>query len=431
MTYTPKDITKDLSFLMSLTKIFSTDDKGYWFDTMKQERFVYAPDPNTDGKPIVLFQDPIPHGDHYLFNPFAEGFGPKSPAVQLYYRSIEAALNLNLSTILLYMVRTVSAYVEAGGEGSATLSHSVQRMASGTLDGKTTLGELVDGKTEKEFDTILSRMNNEIVLVSYMRQMTTAKLLCQPLTSSGWAEKVGKGVRKKTLDAFKTALVGILGLPTATSLPDFDVKYNPNPKSAAEFSTKLSVYYQVYNRINDVLPEAYSSADGELSMESAVDLGEFGEVIERLPQAYAIAKHMVQPVKVAPTSLQTADTSHLSGAVDAAGNRRFTQTPQPVGGFGRQPFPQPAPQALSPTGARRFITPGTPNPADDPLSPAIRRNPGGFGMMGQPMGGFGGPSFAPGGFGGGFGTGFGGFQSGGFGAVPPSNFGMPNTQRRF
>lgn len=438
-TYTIKDTTRDLGFMLSLTSLFEMDEQGFWFDPGLGKRHVLKLETSDEGKEVAVFQDPLPKGDIYFFNPFAEGFGKKSPAVTQFYKAIRVAFNLKFGTALLYMINEVRKSRVAAETGEAqTVNHVVVRMSSVPIDEKTSLYDVADDKLIDEFEKILKRLGDEVLFVPYLHQQMTSKVICGALDDSTWDEKYGNGIRKKSLLAFKAAVMGVLGITKPEELSTFRVKYDPELKTSPQIYTTLSVYLKLYHRFNDVLADA-AAIDGVPSPSAEIDLGELQNVIDHLPYAYAIAKHMVQPTipTQRTTDTSTVDTSRLSlssagGAHGTVGGSRFPG-PEQIDSFGRKI--QPAAPALNlggntPSTTRRFPVNTLTEAPTDPFAPATRMNPNpgfGGGMFG---GGFG--AGAP--SGGSFGSssyGFGGQQGGGLNVNPPSNFGSPGMQKSY
>ena len=425
-TYTIKNVTQDLGFLLSLTKIFEADEDHFWYDPGVKARFVHKLDANDTGKEIVLFQDPMPKGNYYFFNPFAEGFGKKSPAVQFYYKAIRIALNLNIRTALLYMAQAVLESKEAAeAKTEHTLSHVVVRMSSIPIDKRSTVYDVIDEKMLDEFEKLFDRTNDECIHVPYMTQQMTAKVMCDALTDDQWDEKFGKDIRKKSLAAFKAALSGVLGIADPQDLRQFTVKYDPDLKSSAKFHCIMSVYLKLYSRFNDVLADAFG-VNGTPSEASEINLGELSSVIDRFPLAYAIAKHMVQPVlpNVGATDPGAADTSHLR--LGMPGTTRRFPGPEIIDDLGRKTRQGESLQIGRSADAPKRFTPHILSDVKvDPFAPAIRPvNSGGFNT---------GSSFGNTTSGGMFGNQSGGFgtQGAGLNLDPPSNFSSPFARRNY
>lgn len=314
-SYTIDDVTKDLTFVLSLTGALDANEKGYVVAKGEEEPFVYRFEHNDPGKNIVLFQDPLPQGDYYLFNPFGEGFGKETPATKLFYKLLRESLNVNLGTILLYILQSNLEAKQATKEKQDySISSAVLKMSSVLVDKKNTIYDVVDETLLEEAKTLLKRCDHDLVNVIYLSRQMTAQAKCPVLTDPLWDEKFTKDVRKKGINAFKATLMGILGIESVEDLNNFKVKYDPELKSSAQFHTVLSLYLKLYMQFNDILAEAFGT-DNEPAYSFEINLGELTNVIERLPLAYAIAKHTVQPVlpaHAAPTSFETADTSGLN-----------------------------------------------------------------------------------------------------------------------
>jgi hypothetical protein len=443
--HTIRDVTRDLSALVTLTKVLSVDEDNYLVDTAVGQRFKHQLDANDTPREIAIFQDPMPKGDILFFNPFAEGFGRKSPAVQLYYRLIRVALNINIRTVALYIAHTIVNVKKAeAAKETYSLPGSLVRMSSVPFSGKTTLYDVADEKLIGEFDKLFDRIDNDLVAVPYLKQQRMAKITVPALTDDQWDAKYGVDIRKKSLAAFKSVIMGILGISKPEELDNFTVKHDPDVKTAVRLHTTLSVYLKIYSKFNDILADAYGIEDPEKD-KVTVDLGELGDVIERLPLSYAIAKHMVQPVmpSVGATDTSTVDTTRISLGGNPANRSRFAGPPT-IDAFGRE---QRGGQTFSigtpvDAGSTRFKPHVIQDQKIDPFAPATRSSGGG--AFGQ-SGGFnsGGGAFNSGGFvGGGLNppaSGFGG-QGGYFGggnerislsATPSSNFGMPGGRSYF
>lgn len=423
--YTVKDVTSDLGFLLSLTKMFEADSDGYFFDPVEGKRFAHRLDNNEDAKEIVLFQDPMPKGDYYAFNPFSEGYGRKSPATQFYYKTIRVAFNLNLRYATLYITRVIlESKAASTAKEEYSLPSAVLRMSSVPVDRRVSFYDVVDDKLMEEFERLFDRMNDECVFVPYLKQQMTAKVMCDALTDPKWDEKFGKDIRKKSLAAFKVILMGVLGISKPEELASFSVKYDPDLKSSAQFHTIMSVYLKLYSRFNDVLADAFGT-DGKPSPRDEINLGELAAVIERFPLAYAIAKHMVQPVlpKNSPTDVKAADTSRLRIG-DGTTSRRFPG-PEVVGELGGQRRAGGLQLGRPADGQRRFAPHVINDAPIDQFAPAVRQT--------NMSSGFGGGSSFNSGGGGYFNGGASGFGGGGGGLNlnPSSNFMSPGTRNSY
>lgn len=414
--YTIKDTTQDLAFLLTLTNLFAADDKGFWIDTGTEERFKYAFEGNGEGKEIVLFQDPMPKGDFYYFNPFAEGFGRKSPAVNLFYKTIRINLNVNIRKVMLHVLEELLVSKE---NKDHQLDPAVLRMSTVPLDKKHTLFDVADEKMLDEFTKLLDRLEatetNGPVYVVYLTPQMTARVKCDALTDDKWEEKFGKDIRKKSIQAFRSLIMGVLGIKSPDELDGFTEKYDPSLKSSARLHTTMSVYLSLYSKFNDILPEGHE-----------IDLGSLTEVIERFPLAYAIAKHMIQPTVPAKsaTDITTSDTSKV--AVNPLAQKRFLQ-PEVVDNFGRRIDQTVTQPVFTPSGqVNKFKPHIVDNGPADPFSPIpggiAQPTPSPFNQPVQPMYGqttsyFGGTSMAP--------------MGNGLTLNPPSNFGSPGTRRGY
>ena len=426
-TYTIRDVTDDLTTVLKLSRLFGADDEGFWIDLDTKERYVHKLDAKDEGKEIVIFQDPLPKGDYYYFNPYAEGLGKKSPASQFFYKTVRMAFDLALERAVMHLTTKVLEHKNASKEDpNHRLSSPLVKMSSVRIDKNNTLFDVVDEDMRKEFSTLFDRsMKDGIVVTPYMSSQWTAKAMCDVLTDQKWDEKFGKDVRKKSLKAFKSAIMGVLGIKNPEDIDTFSVKYDPDLKTAARFYTTLSVYLKMYSRFNEILAEAFGNPLDE------INLTEIQEVIDNSSAAYAIAKHMVQPV-IPTTSiteasaLRSANTSGLS-----LGGAKGNILPQPTGSrFAPQVVGQPGQSTgglgfgLKESRFKPLVLSDTPADPFSPMVKPIQQQTGSslFGSSGQSYG-FGQSSY-------GFGQGGSGFGGGGFNTTPPSNFGAPGVTRR-
>lgn len=416
-----KDITQDLSFLLTLTKLFEADEQGFWRDVGTRERYIHKLDSADEGKPIVIFQDPFPEGDFYFFNPYSEGFGKQSPSVALFFKLTRKALNLNIERSVLYVAEQVLLHKKMVEEKQDhRLGPTIIRMSSVAIDKKNTLIDVIDDTMLEEFEEIFEVLDGEFIFVPYMTAQMTSTVKIDILTEPAFEEKISKDIRKKSFAAFKALMMGILGIKSPEELSEFASKYDPKTKSSARLQTTLSVYLNLYMKFNDVLADAFN-IDGEPRESEVIDLGHLQTVIERTPLAYAIAKHMIQPVipRQSAVSTTTIDTRGVSS---------------PGGGSGVSIIPDPfKPEVVpnigwgasnQPTHRSPFepevVSPGFNLP---PAAGSLPMSRGHGGMYGNPYGGY--PGFPnqgiriP-------------INAGGqINIVPPSNFDTPFTRRNW
>ena len=418
--YTIRDVAEDLKFLLSLTGIFEADDEGYWIDASSKQRFKYSLDKNDIPREVVVFQETIPDGDVLFFNPFAEGLGTKSPIVTFYYNAVRIAFTTTLRQVILFSAREMLRSKQAHALKEDYVSHpAMVRMNVVPISKKTTVFDEVDEVMITEFTTLLDRVNDELLFVVYNSRQMEAKVNCAALTDEDFDAKFGDKIRKKSLSAFKALLMGVLGIKTPEELATFSVKYSTtdsSKKTSPKFFTVMSVFLNLYAKFNDVIADAYGT-DGVPNDRFVIDLDQFQNVIERFPAAYAIAKHMFQPVlpTQVPTSTQTIDTGGLQIGGDPNNRPGGRFSPHVVG-------EQSAPASGGfQTGSTSRFQPHVINPGmGGTYQPAFNMQP----QMG-PVGGFGQfqPAQPQNTFGGGF--------SGGLDLTPPSNFYNPNTRRNW
>ena len=328
--YTIADVTKDLRIITRLIWLMDTDAEGFWTNRLDGTRVKHVLEEGEVGKEVILFQDPLPRGDYYYFNPFVEGLGKPGPAVKMFYAGERVTANSYLARIIRYIAAMTAEHKTAlANKEEHKLSNSFVRIVSTMADKKNNVFDLLDAESIKEFDTILKRIDEEIVAFPYLRPTQTSKLTCSVLTDKGWDEKYGGGIRKKSLTAFKGVVMGILGISSPEELEKFSSKYTIDMKSAPNLQSNLTVLSLFYSAFADIIVEACQ--DNKTSAELLeIDLESLNGVIERLPFAYAIAKHMIQPAlpKQSATDTSTINTTgvapwNTTQAIGPDGQRRF------------------------------------------------------------------------------------------------------------
>ena len=331
--YTAQSVTADLTFILSsLTCVYTADAEGYWIGIDDKKRYEYAMDSSDQPKSIVLFQDPMPQGNYLFFNPFGEGAGRRSPAVQRFYTAARVAANYRLQLATIYMLETLLMTKKEADDGKTiNLSSAVARASAVTVDKKTSLFDLVDDTFLKEVNLLFDRLGDKILEFPYRQHNQTAEVTSVPLKDEHFETKYGKDIRKKSLIGFKAAIQGVLGIVQVSDLDKLKVAYDPTEPSVPKFAALCRIYYLIYSRFNDIL--------ADFSETRSVNLGMLEEVITRFPQAHAIAKHASQPVptRTRPAAtVQTVDTTGLNlGSVVATPpppKRQSAIGPEIVGG---------------------------------------------------------------------------------------------------
>lgn len=374
--YTAKDVLSDLRFLMSLTMVLTLDDEGFWSDPTTDTRYLLKHDTQDPGKEVVAFQDPLPFGDYYYFNPYSEGLGKNSEAVQTFFNTSRVALTGRLKISLTYIAEhLLEAKAAQSSKEDFSVNHVVTRMSSIPIDRKTSFYDLVDEKLVQEFKTLCDR-TGDLIQIAYWSKPNTTKVTCDALTGPDWDEKYGKDIRKKSLIAFKTILMGLLGIQSPEELERFNHKYDPTVKSAPKLHTTMQSYYAIYDAFNDIL----SLAVGD---DEALDLGEFAGVINRMPSAYALARHMIQPTVSRPTPVdpRAMQTGGLGLNPTGPQNRFSPAVVSPMGGglaLGGSPM-----SPISAGSASGRFQPVVLTQVVDPTAPATRNNQG-VGYAGGP-----------------------------------------------
>lgn len=414
MGYTSSDVTNDLKFLIGMTRAFDVDKEGYLIQKESGKRHIVKLDATDAGRPVVMYQDPLPKGDNYIFNPFSEGMGKKSPSTNVFYKALRANFNVCLDWVMIYVINQALEHKKASeAKTEHNLSLTLIRMCSVKVGKRETVADIVDDEMVAEFMKLSERTRPELIQIAYIPSIMTSRPLCDALVDKQWDEKYGSDIRKKSLLAYKSILMGVLGISKPEDLATFDVVYDPDLNTSAKLYTTMMMYFKMISKFNEVIADA-TGIDGVPAHHNTFDLEGLHNVIENMKAAYAIAKHTAQPVVpvASPTSTGTVDTSGCGFQASANPMDRYAQTPVA------------APAMIAPADPyAKYRQPGDTGfsqPAAAPNAPMMSGYPMTGGYM-QPMG------YTPGGFGYAPPMYHADPNPYGFTSVPTNNFGQPGN----
>ena len=282
---------KAVRFLVSSCPTYAVDDSGFVINLARNppQRHVLKLDvKNTEevGKEIVIYQDPIPEGDYFLLNPYAEGMGLRAPPLTFLYDALALTCAHRVGIVIDSLIAML---ILSNKDGNKAIPESALRIVSKhQVDGKA-LVDLVDDKMSAEISTILDALGTHYIVPAYVPAQMTAKLIVKCLSDPDFETSFGKTVRKKTVKVFLALTKGILDIDGPEDLSAFDTKYDPEMRVPPKMHTFLSTLLKVYLRFNDALEEAVADPDAR------IDLGELSEVIEQIPLVFPLARGAVIP----------------------------------------------------------------------------------------------------------------------------------------
>ncbi len=296
-----QDTTDALRFFIEMSGVYTTDEEG--FVVKKTGERISLPGPSgAAGKPVVLYQQPMPRGDFYVINPFAEGLGQNTPPQVFFYKLQRQALIARirlavLSPVKLAMIDKKLSVPEDSQFIDAKHTKTMLDMISGkTAAGKSIIDE-IDDKIFVEIDKFLSSpaQNDHIVDILYLKRQMTSSLKSDVIEDDTHFN-ASMGIRKKSYQVAQAVLMNLLGVKTKRDLERFTS--GTMDKAPAKLSSWMTVLFNTYSKFNQVLEDS-------IDMEWVVDLGTFKMHLENLPSYTGNAKWMLAVNAPTPSSEST------------------------------------------------------------------------------------------------------------------------------
>ena len=315
-----------ISFLVKSCPTFDIDDAGFIINlarTPPQRHVLKLDDRNKEeiGKEIVIYQDPIPNGDYFLLNPYAEGTGLRSPPLVFLYDALALTASHRVG-IVMESLLTMLVQSKEDGKDKQVLPESALRIVSKhRVDGKAIV-DLVDAKMVEEIRVILEALGSHYIVPAYVPAHMTSRLVVKCLTNPDFETSFGKTVRKKTVHVFLALTKGILDIDKPEDLTAFETKYDPDLRVPPKMHTFLSTLLKIYLRFNDALEEVVADPAAR------INLGELSEIIEQIPLVFPIARNAV--ISQSRSAGKVTDVRPLSRGMSAreeliSGHRRESQ----------------------------------------------------------------------------------------------------------
>ncbi len=309
-----QDVTDALRFFIEMSGVYTTDDEG--FVVKKTGERISLPGPSgAAGKPVVLYQQPMPRGDFYVINPFAEGLGQNTPPQVFFYKLQRQALIVRirlavLSPIMLAMIDKKIPVPEDSNFIEAKHTKTMLDMIGGkTVAGKSIIDE-IDDKMFAEVDKFLSSpaQNDHIVDILYLKRQMTSSLKSDIIEDEHHFN-ASMGIRKKSYQVAQAILMNLLGVKSKQDLARFTA--GTMEKAPAKLSSWMTVLFSVYSKFNQVLEDS-------IDIEWVVDLGSFKMHLDNLPAYSGNAKWMIAPNAPEPTSSSSPSEIPTGAAIPGA-----------------------------------------------------------------------------------------------------------------
>lgn len=289
-TVKTSDVTDAVKFFLATTIIYTTDDAGYVTRVDKpNERYKYTL-PSGEQKELMVYNEVIPSGV-LVINPFAEGQGLTTPSQSFLYRSLRVAAIARVETILLGAVRFLQAqkgikFSDPIFDNLPPAKPLLDLVGGVTESGKSLLDEVND-KTFAEVRTFLQRkdIKDDLISIEYNKALGVSKLRCDILQNADFTETAELGkMRKCTFQVVKALMGNLLGAPTG-ELSSYTVK-RPSREVPGKFYTWMSVLFNLYSKINDVLDV--------IDPEMVVNLATFSYHLDNFPAYHGNAAWQLQ-----------------------------------------------------------------------------------------------------------------------------------------
>jgi hypothetical protein len=308
MAYTIKDVTSDLRKVLTLTGEVDADSDGFMVhrDDRTQIKLVRSKK-DDDSRAVVLFQDPLPKGDNFVFNPYSESMGSSSIPSNFFYKAARTNLSFTMMDTVIWLAKELLAHKKAlEAKEEHRLSSAILRLTSVKLDGKR--GQIIDAVDDEfinELKKITDAVGPELTHITYHNRQMRATAVVGCLSESTWDENYGRGIRKKSLQAFKALIMGLLGIKTPADLDTIEVRYDVDSGAAAKFTTIVTLYVKIYSGFAEVLANV---------LIHDLNLSDLMEVVDNMSNATRLAKHSSQPILpvASPKSTAPANTAHVT-----------------------------------------------------------------------------------------------------------------------
>lgn len=329
-------VTKFLKDMVELAIPFTVDDENYviW-SADRPERLLLSDDGklNSNGQPILLYQEEIKDHTAYILNPLAEGLG-QTPSSSWFYRLLQASLSARIQGLCRNIIHSAIAAKKTTDKEESHLPIEILNVAAKISDD-------VDDKTLGELELIFDSPESHEFLVLYYQKKNIRYVVRSAIfehegdvvpgiasfrskfNTDGGVPKI----RKKSWGVFEKLLLGILHIKTDEELHKFGRKSTgyQDGVTCVRLSSMLNTLLAIFEEINPLLSHINN---GEL----AIDLSMLTGHIDNLG-GYAInARGMVQSRQTTPPPQNNLipGTANIPGAAPSAMYGNVGQQQQPI-----------------------------------------------------------------------------------------------------
>lgn len=289
-TVKTSDVTDAIKFFIATSIVFRTDSEGYITRAdQPNTRYRYTL-PSGDQKELMVYSEIAPAGV-LVINPFAEGQGLSTPSQTFLYRILRVAANARIATIILGAVRFMQAQKGIKFNDPAFSDIPAVRPMLDLVGGQDEHGKpIVDHINDKSFTEIrafLERkdIRDDLINIVYNKELGASKLTSDIVENQYFTDVVDLGKMRKVSFGVVKALLTNLLLPKGKTFSDYTVK-RPSRDVPGKFYTWMSVLYNVYGTINEVLDV--------IDPEMVVDLSTFAYHLDNFPAYHGNAAWQLQ-----------------------------------------------------------------------------------------------------------------------------------------
>ena len=319
-----RDVTKFLTDMVNIA-MFDVDEDGYVIQaggsTDKRVLINDSGLSNSNGTPILLYQEEIKDASAYILNPLAEGLG-QTPSALWFYRALKASLLGRLHTLFLSIINSA---LQEKKDNKKSPDSNEPHLPMELLNIAARIVDDIDDKTSAEVSQFFSNAD-AIELLSIYYQKTNLRHIVRsglfeadPQSEHSFHNKFPK-LRKKTWIVLEKLLLGVLHIKTSEELGNFSRK--ADGITCVRLSSILNTLLVLYQEVNPLLGLIH---DGRL----AIDLSMFAEHISNLEQYADNARFMISPSRTIPapvvsvvpgtvSSIPTATSPFVPGTTDVS-----------------------------------------------------------------------------------------------------------------
>lgn len=291
-TVRTSDVTDAIKFFLATSIVFRTDDEGYVTRTdQPNTRYRYTL-PSGEQKELMVYTEVAPAGV-LVINPFAEGQGLTTPSQTFLYRVLRVAAIARITTIILGAVRFMQSQkgIKFNDPAFADLpaSKPMLDLVGGQDENGKPIIDHINDKSFSEIRTFLERkdVRDDLISIVYNKSQGISKLQCDIVENQYFTDVVDLGKMRKVSFTVVKALLANLLTPASKNktFEDYTVR-RPSRDVPGKFYTWMSVLYNVYSSINELLDV--------IDPEMVVDLSVFSYHLDNFPAYHGNAAWQLQ-----------------------------------------------------------------------------------------------------------------------------------------